>query len=59
MTNQIKRAVLSITNNIAEGSEYSNNTQIIRYLKHSKVTWRSKKYSKPLFDVITKKIQPI
>ncbi|MEG2079231.1 MULTISPECIES: hypothetical protein [Chryseobacterium] len=50
---------MSITNNIAEGSEYSNNTQIIRYLKHSKVTWRSKKYSKPLFDVITKKIQPI
>ena len=32
---QIKRAVISITNNIAEGSEY-NNRQLIRYLKISK-----------------------
>src|SRR5690606_23425048 len=30
---QIKRAVISITNNIAEGSEYNNNKQLIRYLK--------------------------
>ncbi len=33
---QIKRAVISITNNIAEGSEYNNNKQFIRYLKISK-----------------------
>ena len=33
---QIKRAVISITNNIAEGSEYNNNKQFIRYLKMSK-----------------------
>lgn len=33
---QIKRAVVSITNNIAEGSEYNNNRQLIRYLKISK-----------------------
>jgi four helix bundle protein len=34
---QIKRAVISITNNIAEGSEYNNNNrQLIRYLKISK-----------------------
>ena len=33
---QIKRAVISITNNIAEGSEYNNNKQLIRYLKISK-----------------------
>ncbi|MBU2526771.1 MAG: four helix bundle protein [Bacteroidetes bacterium] len=26
---QIKRAVISITNNIAEGSEYNNNRQLI------------------------------
>ena len=32
--NQIKRAVISITNNIAEGSEYNNNKQFIRYLKN-------------------------
>lgn len=36
LTNQIKRAVLSISNNIAEGSEYNNNAQFIRYLKYSK-----------------------
>ena len=34
--NQIKRAVISITNNIAEGSEYNNNKQFIRYLKIAK-----------------------
>lgn len=33
---QIKRAVISITNNIAEGSEYNNNKQFIRFLKMSK-----------------------
>ena len=33
---QIKRAVISITNNIAEGSEYNSNKQLIKYLKISK-----------------------
>ena len=33
---QIKRAVVSITNNIAEGSEYNNNKQLIKYLKIAK-----------------------
>ncbi len=33
---QIKRAVISITNNIAEGSEYNSNKQLIKYLKFSK-----------------------
>ena len=33
---QIKRAVISITNNIAEGSEYNNNKQFVRFLKMSK-----------------------
>lgn len=33
---QIKRSVVSITNNIAEGSEYNNNKQFIRYLKIAK-----------------------
>ncbi|MFY7731547.1 MAG: four helix bundle protein [Flavobacterium sp.] len=33
---QIKRAVVSISNNIAEGSEYNNNRQFIRFLSHSK-----------------------
>ncbi len=32
---QIKRAVISITN-IAEGSEYNNNKQFVRYLKFAK-----------------------
>ena len=32
---QIKRAVISISNNIAEGSEY-NNKQFVRYLKIAK-----------------------
>ncbi len=34
--NQIKRAGLSISNNIAEGSEYNNNRQFIKYLKIAK-----------------------
>lgn len=34
--NQIKRAVFSISNNIAEGSEYNNNKQFIKYLKIAK-----------------------
>lgn len=33
---QIKRAVISITNNIAEGSEYNSNRQFTRYLKIAK-----------------------
>lgn len=33
---QIKRAVISIKNNIAEGSEYNNNKQFVRYLKIAK-----------------------
>jgi four helix bundle protein len=33
---QLKRAVISITNNIAEGSEYNSNRQFIRYLKIAK-----------------------
>ncbi|WP_336964570.1 four helix bundle protein [Chryseobacterium contaminans] len=33
---QIKRASFSISNNIAEGSEYNNNRQFIRYLKIAK-----------------------
>jgi len=33
---QIKRAVVSISNNIAEGSEYNNNRQFVRFLGHSK-----------------------
>lgn len=37
---QIKRAVISITNNIAEGSEYNNNKQFIRFLKMSKGSCR-------------------
>lgn len=36
LSNQLKRAVLSITNNIAEGCEYNSNAQFIRYLKYSK-----------------------
>lgn len=34
--NQIKRASFSISNNIAEDSEYNNNRQFIRYLKIAK-----------------------
>jgi four helix bundle protein len=33
---QLKRATLSISNNIAEGFEYENNLQFMRYLKYSK-----------------------
>lgn len=33
---QIKSASFSISNNIAEGSEYNNNRQFIRYLKIAK-----------------------
>lgn len=33
---QLKRAVISVTNNIALGSEYNNNRQFTRYLKYSK-----------------------
>ena len=33
---QLKRAVISITNNIAEGSEYNNNKQFVRYLNFAK-----------------------
>jgi len=33
---QIKRAVLSISNNIAEGFEYNNNNDFVRYLRIAK-----------------------
>ena len=33
---QLKRAVISITNNIAEGSEYNSNRQFVRYLRIAK-----------------------
>ena len=33
---QIKRAVLSISNNIAEGFEYSNNNDFIKFLRYAK-----------------------
>ncbi len=33
---QIKRAVISITNNIAEGSEYNNNKQVYSLFKNCK-----------------------
>lgn len=33
---QLKRAALSISNNIAEGFEYDNNKELIRFLKYSK-----------------------
>lgn len=35
-SNQIKRAGFSVSNNIAEGSEYNNNKQFIKYLKIAK-----------------------
>ncbi len=34
--NQLKRATLSISNNIAEGFEYENNLQFVRFLRYSK-----------------------
>jgi four helix bundle protein len=33
---QLRRAVLSISNNIAEGFEYENSLQFIRFLRYSK-----------------------
>jgi four helix bundle protein len=33
---QLKRAILSISNNIAEGFEYENNLQFMRFLRYSK-----------------------
>ncbi|HLN96727.1 MAG TPA: four helix bundle protein [Flavobacterium sp.] len=36
LKDQLKRAVISITNNIAEGSEYNNNRQFVRFLKMAK-----------------------
>ena len=33
---QIRRSVISISNNIAEGFEYNNNNELIRYLKYAK-----------------------
>jgi len=33
---QLKRAALSISNNIAEGFEYDNNKEFLRFLKYSK-----------------------
>lgn len=33
---QLKRAVLSISNNIAEGFEYNNNADFIKFLRYSK-----------------------
>jgi four helix bundle protein len=33
---QLKRATLSISNNIAEGFEYESNLQFIRFLRYSK-----------------------
>jgi four helix bundle protein len=33
---QLKRAALSISNNIAEGYEYDNNPDFIKFLKYSK-----------------------
>lgn len=33
---QIKRAVISITNNITEGFDYNSNKQLVKYLKFPK-----------------------
>jgi len=33
---QIRRAAMSISNNIAEGFEYNNNREFIRFLKYAK-----------------------
>lgn len=36
MKDQLRRAVCSISNNIAEGFEYNNNPDFIRFLKYAK-----------------------
>ena len=36
MKDQIRRAALSISNNIAEGFEYDNNKDLIKFLRYSK-----------------------
>lgn len=36
MKDQIRRAVMSISDNIAEGFEYDNNKDFIRFLRYSK-----------------------
>jgi four helix bundle protein len=36
MQDQLKRAALSISNNIAEGFEYNNNADFIKFLRYSK-----------------------
>ncbi|RPI15751.1 MAG: four helix bundle protein [Ignavibacteriae bacterium] len=36
LRSQLQRAVLSISNNIAEGFEYNNNREFIKYLKYAK-----------------------
>ena len=36
LKDQIRRAAASISNNIAEGFEYDNNTDFIRFLRYSK-----------------------
>lgn len=35
-TDQLKRAVLSISNNIAEGFEYNNNADFVKFLRYAK-----------------------
>jgi len=36
MKDQLRRAVCSVSNNIAEGFEYNNNPDFIRFLKYAK-----------------------
>jgi four helix bundle protein len=36
LRDQLQRATLSISNNIAEGFEYNNNKEFIKYLKYAK-----------------------
>ncbi|MFP4092184.1 MAG: four helix bundle protein [Cyclobacteriaceae bacterium] len=36
MKDQIKRAAISISSNIAEGFEYGNNSDFVRYLRYAK-----------------------
>lgn len=38
LRDQIRRAVVSISNNIAEGFEHNNNIQFVRYLKIAKAS---------------------